>query len=99
MKSYSVLKVFGWLVGLALLLAFFEAASAYPHYELEPAIVRRVVPDSRGFIGADEMTLIRFDDGYDTEIAGNRGAPGDRILAPRYRGVDTIFGWFSHRKS
>jgi len=85
-------KIAGSVIGVIALVIFVDLLSVMPRYQLEPATVRKVVPDSRGFIGYDEMTLVRFDDGFDDEVAGNRGEPGDKILAPRRRGVQTMFG-------
>ena len=86
----------GALLGVCLLMLFIEATSAMPRYELEPATVRKVVKNPEwGFVGCDERTLIRFDDGFTTEIGGNKGEPGEKILAHRQRGVRTIFGIFA----
>lgn len=84
------------LLGCGVLSIIIEGISVMPHDELEPATVRKVVANpSWGFIGQDQMTLIRFTDGYDTQIGGNRGEPGDKILAYRQRGTISVFGWFS----
>ncbi len=88
------------ILAMALLAAFIlELFSAAPHYILEPATVRKVVKNPEwGFIGADQMTLIRFNDGFDSQIAGNRGEPGDKILAPRQHGTETIFGLLNRKE-
>lgn len=89
----------GVLLGVCLLALFMEAMSVMPHYELEPATVRKVVKNpSWGFIGQDEMTLIRYADGFDSQIGGNRGEPGDKILAYRQRGTDTMFGILARKQ-
>ena len=74
-----------------------EGVSLYPDYSLEPATIRKVVPDSRGFIGADQMTLIKFEDGFTTEVSGDRGEPGEKVLAHRQIGTKSLFGVFGDR--
>jgi hypothetical protein len=100
----KLLKIAGYagagLVAVCLGIAFLEAMSVHEHYELEPARVRKVVKNpSWGFIGHDEMTLVRFEDGFDTQIAGNRGEPGDKILAGRQRGTRTMLHILERRES
>lgn len=89
----------GVVVVIVLWLLFMDALTVTAHYEMEPATVRKVVKNpSWRYIACDEMTLIRFDDGFDTDIGGNKGEAGDRILAPRQRGTDSMFGILGHRE-
>lgn len=81
-----------YVLAVAAVLLMLEVLSVERYMVLEPATVRRVVPDVRGFIGADKMTIVRFADGFDDEIAGDRGEAGDKIMAYRQRGTVTIFG-------
>jgi len=69
-----------------------EPVSVHADYELQPAVVRKVVPDTHGFIGADHMTLVRFNDGYDWQVSGDRGEPGEEILVHRQVGTKSFFG-------
>lgn len=87
------------LLGVGLLILLMEAMSVMPRYELEPATVRKVVKNPTwGYIGQDEMTLIRFADGFDWQTAGNRGEPGDKILVYRQRGTRSMLGWFASKE-
>lgn len=77
-----------------------EVCSIAPFYVSEKATVRKVVKNPKWkFIGADEMTLVRFIDGFDTEVAGNRGEPGDVILVGRQRGTQSLFGVLGDRRA
>ena len=93
-------EIAAWILGITAAVLLMELFSIHPHYENEPATVRKVLPNPRWkFIGEDEMTSVRFDDGYTTEIAGNKGEPGDRILVSRQRGTDTLLGLFATKEA
>ena len=93
----KILTFFSAIIALFLCLIFMEGVTVYPDYSLEPATIRKVVPDSRGFIGADQMTLIRFEDGFTDEIGGDRGEPGEKVLAYRQIGTKSLFGVFGDK--
>jgi len=87
---------------LAVMILAWEGGSSGPHYELRPATVMKVVPDARGFLGADQMTIVKFEDGYVTEVPGDRGVSGDKIMADRQLGTSSMFGWLgdiSHKEA
>lgn len=73
-------------------LTLFEAMNIYPNFELRPATVIKVVPDTRGFIGHSTMTIVKFEDDYVTEVGGDKGNPGDKVLVDRQFGLKSAFG-------
>lgn len=77
---------------LLLSLTFIEAMSICPNFELRPATVIKVVPDTRGFIGHSTMTIVKFEDDYVTEVGGDKGNPGDKVLVHRQFGLKSVFG-------
>jgi len=83
------------IVAIAIVVGLFltEVFSVNPVYKLYPATVRKVVKNPPWhYVGCDEMTLIRFDDGFADEMSGNRGEPGDRIMVYRQCGTSSLFG-------
>lgn len=80
------------LAAVFILALMLEAFSLAPKYELRPATVLKVTDDQRGFIGYDRMTIVKFEDDYVTEVAGDKGEPGDKVLVYRQNGVSSIFG-------
>lgn len=80
---------------LLFLITFCELTSIGLRYKLEEAIILKVVPDAKGlggFIGEDVRTLVRFKDGLTSHLGGDRGDPGEIILAPRTDGTISMFG-------
>lgn len=97
MKNY-ILGIPAGLLILAALFWFIEAGGAVPHHELEPATVLKVQADwPSGFVGQKFRTTVKFADGFVTDVGGDKGEPGDKILAYRQRGVDTPFGVLARR--
>ncbi len=84
-------RFFLWLIIAAVVLLLMEVI------EYEPAVVRKVTEGSRFYDGDDVVTLVKFDDGVTDKVPGDRGAPGERILARRQRGAETMFGIIGRR--
>lgn len=89
----TLLKLGAGIIIACVFIAMIEATSCNPYFQLEEAVVRKVVDDPPwGFIGHDKRTIVRFHDGYNTAVAGDIGEPGETVVAPRQRGVITAFG-------
>jgi len=89
---------FATLFVLVLIFFLFESMTMYPNYELRPATIVKVTGDERGFIGYDKMTIVKFEDGYVTEVGGDKGNAGDNILAYREFGTKSLFGILGDKK-
>ena len=83
--------VAGCILGLLFFLLMLEGISVTPHYVAEPAVVLRTGPDTCGWIGADEETVVRFNDGLTITVARWLGNAGDHVLVGRQRGTRTLF--------
>lgn len=89
----NLVKDHWWTVFMVALVAVtLDVCTVHPHYELEPATVRKVTVNTNLGYRGDPLTVIRFDDGFGEDIAGDRGAPGDRIMAWRQRGTRSLLG-------
>ena len=79
---------------LVLLLAVVEAFSVDHAYVLAPATIQTVSKASGFQCFAENVTAVKYVDGYVIELCGALGKPGDEILAKRRVGSKTLFGWF-----
>lgn len=90
------------IVVTAIVVLLNEVCSSSPNMELRPATILEVTEDRCGYIGYDDMTWIRYDDGMPGRMPGRCGKPGDRILAWRQFGTASwlgICGDTTHRKA
>lgn len=95
----SKLKYLLWLPVALVVVVGFDALTVHEHYELESATVLKVLPNPKwGFIAQDQMTVVKFADGYVTNVGGYRGDPGDKIKVERVRGSETVLGIFPQRR-
>lgn len=75
-----------------------EALSIQPAYKYEQATILKIQPVSNWVSFDGSRTLVRFKDGYTMSIIGERGFPGDAILAERPDGTQSAFGIIGDRR-
>ena len=91
-KGLKSLKKIGLILLISIAIIFFlDLITPFPCYELQPAVIQKVKKSNR-YIGYDNVTWVKFKDGYVEDIGGDRGKPGEEILAHRKVGIQSLFG-------